>query len=490
MSLEKPRTLLEQLVADGRRTWPELEDQFARHAREMAAESGERLAAISWRQLQRIAAGEVGSPRPAAARVLQRQFGKSIEELLGPPDLAKPAMAAAVPEQQRVVSEQGAGDTNAELLRQLRTTEFDTLAQEIVSWAEQAPLDMGRRELLLKLGSALSLAAARSILEIGRTSGEGQEGLGHSIRHARAALDDAVEVLVRRRRQGDMLGPYIALQTALAQQHAISSLLSTASGSLRVQALNTYAEVTQCIGWLLFNLGDYRRASYYYDEARTAAHDAENNDLVAYVLCAMSHLATWVGRPRVGIDHAAAAKVWAQQSRNPFAMSYAADVAARAYAADHQLGSCLAALDQEEAAVAHLPGDSPVPNWWYFFDESFYLGTRSECLLRLGRTDAAAEVAQQALICTDRSNTHNYVLTLSLLGEACARQGNFQEAATLIGDIAELTQAGRSYRVAERIEQLRGALAPWRHTSEFNELDDKLVRYGLASRASSSTNNV
>ncbi|KAK1184497.1 hypothetical protein B7755_044275 [Streptomyces sp. NBS 14/10] len=30
---------------------------------------------------------------------------------------------------------------------------------------------------------------------------------------------------------------------------------------------------------------------FYYDDARTAAHDAENTELVTYVLCTMSQLA-------------------------------------------------------------------------------------------------------------------------------------------------------------------------------------------------------
>jgi hypothetical protein len=87
MSLEQPRTLLELLIAQGQYTWTELETQFGKHARAMAVESGERLASVSWRQLQRIASGVVKRPRPSTARVLQRQFGRRIDELLGSPDL-------------------------------------------------------------------------------------------------------------------------------------------------------------------------------------------------------------------------------------------------------------------------------------------------------------------------------------------------------------------------------------------------------------------
>jgi hypothetical protein len=88
MSLEQPRTLLELLIAQEQYTWTELETQFRKHARAMAAESGERAASISWRQLQRIASGVVKKPRPSTVRVLQRQFDRRIDELLGSPDQA------------------------------------------------------------------------------------------------------------------------------------------------------------------------------------------------------------------------------------------------------------------------------------------------------------------------------------------------------------------------------------------------------------------
>lgn len=89
MSLEEPRTLLEQLVAQGQHTWPEVHAQFDKHARVMAVESGERAATVGWRQLQRIAAGEVTKPHPSTVRVLQRQFNRKIHELLGPPNRAE-----------------------------------------------------------------------------------------------------------------------------------------------------------------------------------------------------------------------------------------------------------------------------------------------------------------------------------------------------------------------------------------------------------------
>ena len=93
MSFEQPRTLLEQLIANGQYSYAELEEQFARHARACGSD-----ATMSWRHLQRIAAGEVTRPRPATARVLQRQFGLPMERLLGPADVAASETVAGAAE--------------------------------------------------------------------------------------------------------------------------------------------------------------------------------------------------------------------------------------------------------------------------------------------------------------------------------------------------------------------------------------------------------
>ena len=43
----------------------------------------------------------------------------------------------------------------------------------------------------------------------------------------------------------------------------------------------------------------------------------------------MSHLATWQGKPRMGIDHAVAAGEWAKRTDDLLLRAYAADVGPR-----------------------------------------------------------------------------------------------------------------------------------------------------------------
>jgi hypothetical protein len=77
-----PRTRLEQLVHQLRRTRAEFQKDFARTADQV----GERLD-VSTRQAGRWLAGNIDVlPRPAACRVLEQMFGESAERLFGPPD--------------------------------------------------------------------------------------------------------------------------------------------------------------------------------------------------------------------------------------------------------------------------------------------------------------------------------------------------------------------------------------------------------------------
>jgi hypothetical protein len=124
------------------------------------------------------------------------------------------------------------------------------------------------------------------------------------------------------------------LRTPLECEAAHQRLVQALIGWAQKRLLSLFSNVSRFAGWLCFDLKDYQSAAFYYEEARTAAHEAQDVELGAFVLCNMSQMATWQGRPWVGIDHAAAAQGWAQRTDSPSLRAYAADVAARAFALD------------------------------------------------------------------------------------------------------------------------------------------------------------
>lgn len=373
------------------------------------------------------------------------------------------------------------------LLRRLEEANFVELAQVIVMWMQALGSAVSRRVVLSKLSAAFQLAAAAPLFDMF------EPGMHERVSHALkdpTAFDESLlcyceGIVTFLRRQSDMLGPQLALHSALGYRDLAQRLAKTAPLQFQRRALSSYAELTQLVGWLCFNMGGYRSAQHYYDDARSAAHDAHNIELVTYVLCTMSQLATWQSKARIGLDHAIVAQAWAAQTGNPRAEAYAADVAARAFAADRQADNCRKTLDAEQAAVAKIAGDVADPRWWDFYDESFFWATTSSCSLQLHDPERALETVSKSLSTTDPTNVHNYAFTLLFQGEALVQQGHIAEASQTIGEVAMLTN--RSQRIGQRISELRVALTPWQRTKPVRELDEMLTVYPPLSRRSGST---
>ncbi len=172
-----------------------------------------------------------------------------------------------------------------------------------------------------------------------------------------------------------------------------------------------------------------------------------------------------------------AAAVWAEQAASPLARAYAADVAVRAYAADNQPDKYRETLDREYAALHDVGTDGPRAAWWYFYDESFYWRTEAECALKLQRPDAAMAAIDKSLILVDPANLHNYTFRLLFRAEARIQQAEIAEASRIVADVARLTAANTSQRVAQRITEIRGLLIPWQRTKPVRELDQQLASY-------------
>jgi len=257
----------------------------------------------------------------------------------------------------------------------------------------------------------------------------------------------------------------------------VQRLAQAAPVKFQQRAVSAYAELTHLLGWLCFNMGDYHSAQHYYDDARSAAHDAQNVELVTYILCTMSHLATWQGKPHVGIDHAVAAAVWAEQAHSPLARAYAADVAVRSYVADSQPDQFRETLDREYAALQAAPADGPTASWWCFYDESFYWRTEGECALKLQRPDAAMDALDKSLTLIDPVDLHNRTFRLLFRAEARIQQAEITEASSIVADVARLTAGNGSQRIAQRITDVRGLLTPWERTRPVRELDERLAAY-------------
>jgi tetratricopeptide (TPR) repeat protein len=373
------------------------------------------------------------------------------------------------------------------LVRRLEEASFVDLTQVIIMWMQALGSAASRRELLFKLSAAFSLAAAAPLFDM--FDPDERQRIAQVLREPTTFDEPTLRycegIVIGLRRQSNALGPQFALPSTLAHQDVARGLAKSAPPELQQRAISVYAELTQAVGWMCFNLGDYRSAQYYYDDARSAAHDAHNIELASYTLGAMSYLATCQGKARVGIDHAIVAQSWAAQTDNSRVQAYAADRAARALAADQQAGSCRQALDTAREAVAEI--DSGVSDSWdsYFYGEPLFWDAMSDCALRLRDPGNALETVSKSLAISNPVDMHNHCFRMLFQGEALIQKCEIAEASKVIGEVVTRTATYNSPRINERITGLRAALTPWQQSKPVRELDELLAAYPRSSRRSS-----
>jgi tetratricopeptide (TPR) repeat protein len=367
----------------------------------------------------------------------------------------------------------------APLVQLLQQGNVMELVQVILMWMQRLNPFMNRRELMHRLSALFAAAATGPLFNI-LDPDERQHVM--RVIHDPSGFDEPTlryckDMVNNLRQQDNVLGPQFTLHSTMGHRQLAQQLAKAAPAAFQQRAISTYAELTQLMGWLCFNMDDYQGAWHYYNEARSAAHDAQNVELVTYILCAMSQLATWQGRPRVGIDHAAAAATWATHTNSPLARAYAADVTVKAYAADNQPDRFREKLDEEYTALQAAQPDEPRAPWWYFYDESFYWSTVGYCELIIQQPEAALNVLDRSLALVDPVHVHNNAFWQLFRAEARIQQAEIVEATSIIWNVNQLTAVGRSQRITERIIRLRSLLVPWERTKPVRELDERLATH-------------
>jgi hypothetical protein len=425
----------------------------------------------SFRHLDSASRATLAVPRGTTATITGEIIVPSEAEILLRDLLGRcPGAEAAAPPQTDA----------AGLFRLPEEVDFGELAQVIVMWMQRIPHSQARRDMLGKLTAALAVATVAPLTELAgvaeRASAAPVLELG---RFDPATLAHCEAMMPNLRKQGDVLGASSTLPSALAYRRIAEQQAKVApNGAQRDRAVAAYAELTQLTGWLCFNMGDYGSAQRFYDDARAAAHEARAVELVTYILCTMSHLATWQGKPRVGLDHAVAAAAWADQSGSPYARAYAADVAVRALTADGQADRSKDTLDREYAALqAALTDKGPLQSWWYFYDESFFWSTSAQNALRFHDADQVLAAADKALRLSDQGNLHERSFRLLFRAEAFARQQSIGLACQTITEVVELTSVNSTRRIEQRVQELRRGLDPWKRTRAVKELDQAIRVY-------------
>lgn len=351
----------------------------------------------------------------------------------------------------------GASDDVARAFRRLRTdTEED---------------DVDRRQMLrttmfgglTAIGLLGDEARAQWLL-----SGAGRPD-GWALERIRSTLHEAMLL-------DDALGSPAAQGMVVAQQQLTEALISDCPTGLRTAMLSLHAEWIGLAGALAWDQNDYTTAARLYNLGRDLAHEAEDGDGAGYMLAGLSQLAIWQGKPRIAVDHAVAARSWVAQSTDLGLRAYVAMRTAEACATAGQRRSCLDALDDATRTMEGVNPDlSPADSRAYYVSYAFLESYRGQCLSLLGDAAEAVAASRRAVAAIEPTRTRDLALTLLELERALIQVGDIDEAASVVGQAADLTARNRSPRLSTAIRDGRRALSPWSASQPVRDLDARLT---------------
>lgn len=349
---------------------------------------------------------------------------------------------------------------------------YHRLIQLLTRWATTVK----RRLMLRSLGWAATAASVGHLINPDEQARVAKV-LNNPRRIDATTIDHFETILWRCKRLDDKLGPHGVLDIVLIQRQLLHTLRADCPDALRPRLLSALSYASWSAGWYSFDQNDFDRAAYYYEDARVLAHEAGNIELGALVLSNLSHLATWQGRARIGIDHAVASSQWANHTSDMRLRAHCAAKAAKAYAADGQRAACLTALDEAETALGKI--DDQAPGYIYIYGEGLHISNCGECHLGLGDARRAVDYAQRSLAALNPSLTRIVALTSVDLARAYAQSHEIEEAARLLGDAGEIAARNSSIRLIKVLKQGRTDLQPWADATAVRELDDRLSSHGL-----------
>lgn len=422
MSLAEPRTLMERLIAGGAYTWHELETRF----NQRAEDQGERVS-LTWRHLQRIAAGKVARPRPVVARVLADLFGHPIDELLGPPSTSGGA-PAGVPAR-----------SSAE-------------RPGIASVPETDPLELLRR---LRLGTSATTRIGRADVE--------------QVRFLTASV--AAEE--------NLFGGGCATETGPAALRWATALLSAeATDDVRSELYEAVGNLASVVGFVAFDIGDHAAAAQLFDAALWCAEQGGSWPLRAAVLADMARRYLAAAR----LDDALSAAEFAQVRQDRLTATGRASVAvvrAQVLGAMRRLDDARAEVDRADTEFDHRDPAVDQP-WLTYYDEAEHAGSTAKALMPLDllarRPGIAAERLSIAVALQSASYPRSRAFSASRLAVLQLRVGDPRQA--VVTARLAMDDAGnvRSQRLQDHLHRLARASRRHSRIPEVRDLVADLTR--------------
>ncbi|MGI5222665.1 hypothetical protein [Nocardia sp. CA-290969] len=231
------------------------------------------------------------------------------------------------------------------------------------------------------------------------------------------------------------------------------------------------AELTKLAGWAAYDLEEHGLAQRYLIQALRMARAAGDAALGAEILAAMSHQATYVGRPGDAVDLARAAQIAARSAGLPALEAGCHMVEAHGHAARSDARSCGGSLNAAEGAFDRANADRPI--WLAYLDSAYISAKAGQCFRELGDNERAAGLARQSLDMSD-GYQRGKVFNLCLLASSLIPEDPHE--AVRVGTRAlELSGTVESRRTGAYLRDVRARLAAYRDIPAVEEFRDRVA---------------
>ncbi|HWD71714.1 MAG TPA: hypothetical protein VG779_04240 [Actinomycetota bacterium] len=269
----------------------------------------------------------------------------------------------------------------------------------------------------------------------------------------------------------DLLAP------VLGHLQFVSHLLdSSLSGPTQVQLATAASEAAGFVSRLAFDLNDEGGGWRYHDVAVAFAGRAQNRVLQAYHFAGMSLRAGIQHDGELAVQLAERAHGLVPPKVSPGLRAWFAAREASAYSRLGDQPAALHALDRAEAFAVRTDGDdSPWPST-HPFGHGGLDGYRGAIAARLGLPEMALPALQTALGTQNPGQVGKYrALVLGDMAMSHLPAGEVEESVRLTAEALDIGAQLGSYRVLQRVREVRSCLSPYRNVTAVRDLDERMA---------------
>ncbi|MFI9321634.1 XRE family transcriptional regulator [Kitasatospora aureofaciens] len=230
------------------------------------------------------------------------------------------------------------------------------------------------------------------------------------------------------------------------------------------------ASLATTCGWYCFDQGRHWAAGKLWEAALQSAHAAGDRDHGAGVLSDFAYQANWLGEPKVSVDQPGYAL---SGTVHPTARSLLFLRRARAHAALGERTASYRDLSEAESALAIEAAD-PAPGWCAWMGPADLAVDSGQCLLDLGRTEAAHTRITEGLALLPRARDKTRGVFLTYQARSHLQSKNVEQALAVTSESLDLATRIGAPRCITLVRDLAPAFKPYRNIDGVPELLERL----------------